>query len=305
MIPDIPYSKLKTFYYVAINKSFKKAALDLYITEGAVSQQVKDLEQRLEKKLLERSSKETVLTHDGMSLFNIVAPVVERLENIVNEFKQKSGRLTGKVTVASFEAFLRHFFPDYLNKFKSKYPDCEIFLFNATGKHIESMVLSGKVDFGIGSTEDLPEGVFGKEQWDFKRYFIAPLGHPLSKKKHLTFQDIAQFPIVMPDRTSKTGHRMFKELERYNPNLKITVEAGEWDLVMQYVKMGFGVSMLPGIAIQSKDRKQLYLIALSEIDETVSISRYGILVRKGKYLSPIARELIRFLSPDFDFSNHP
>jgi len=67
MIPDIPYSKLKTFYFVAINQSFKKAALDLYITEGAVSQQIKDLEKRLGKKLLERSNRETILTQDGVN----------------------------------------------------------------------------------------------------------------------------------------------------------------------------------------------------------------------------------------------
>ncbi len=303
MKQEISYPKFKTFYYIAIENSFKRAASRLYITEGAVSQQIKDLEVRIGKRLFDRSSRKVILTQDGLNLFNLVAPIIERVENVVEEFGQISGKLRGKITIVSFGALLVYLFPDYLNKFRSKYPECEIFLLNAPGKEIESAVLSGRVDFGIGSVEDLPESIVGKELWSFKRYFAAPLGHPLSRKRGMTFQDIAQFPIVMPDRTSKTGNRMFRELERYNPNLKITVEAGDWEVVMKYVEMGFGVSMLPGMIIQPKDKKRLYLRDLSEIDEKAGISKYGLLLKRGKYISPAAKELIRFLSPGIDFDS--
>jgi DNA-binding transcriptional LysR family regulator len=107
----------------------------------------------------------------------------------------------------------------------------------------------------------------------------------------------------MPDRASKTGHRVVKELERHNPNLKVTVEAGDWEVVMKYVEMGFGVSVLPGIVIQhrDKDKKQLYMKDLSEVDNRFGFSQYGLLVKRGKYLSRAARELIRYLSPEFNF----
>jgi LysR family cys regulon transcriptional activator len=301
MIPDIPFYKLKTFYYVAINKSFKKAALDLYVTDGAVSQQVKDLEQRLGRRLLERSSQKTFLTPDGVNLFNLIAPVVEKLENLIPEFEKASGRLSGKIRVASSGAILLHLFPPYVKKFKRKYPECEILLFSVPGQQVFSMILGGQVDFGIGSVENIPDGIVGNERWLFKRYFIAPLGHPLSKKKHLTIEKIAQYPIVMADRTSKSVQRLYDELRVYNPDPKITVEAGDWEVVLKYVEMGFGVSTVPGIIIQPKDRKRLFIIDLRRIDESANMSRYGILVKKGKYLSPVARELISFLSPNFDF----
>ena len=299
----LTYPKLKIFYYVALNKSLKQAALNLYITEGAVSQQIKDLETRLGKRLFERSGRKVNLTLDGLNLFNLIAPLIERVENVVDEFEQISGKLRGKITVGSFEAMLLQVLPDYLNRFRNKYPECEVFLVNGTSKEIESMVLSGRVDFGIGSTEELPPEIIGKELWRFKRYFIAPLGHALSKKKRLTLQDMARYPFVMPDRASKTGHRVVKELERYNPNLKVTVEAGDWEVVMKYVEMGFGVSVLPGIVVlhRDKDKKQLYMKHLSEVDKRFGFSQYGLLVKRGKYLSPPARELIRYLSPDFNF----
>ena len=301
MIPEIPFYKLKTFYYVAVNKSFKKAALDLYVTDGAVSQQVKDLEQRLGKRLLERSRQRTFLTPDGVNLLNLIAPVVEKFENLMPEFEKASGRLSGKIRVASSGAILLHLFPPYIKKFKRKYPECEILLFSVPGQQVFSMILGGQVDFGIGSVENIPDGIVGQERWFFKRYFIAPLDHPLSRKKHLTVEEIAQFPIVMSDRTSKSVQRLFDELKRYNPNPKITVEAGDWEVVLKYVEMGFGVSTVPGIIIQPKDRKRLFMVDLRRIDKSANMSRYGILAKKGKYLPPVAKELISFLSPNFDF----
>jgi len=302
MKPEIPYLKLKTFYCIAIESSFKKAAARLYVTEGAISQQIKDLETRLGKRLFERSNRKITLTPDGLNLFNLAAPIIEKFENVVDEFEQISGTLRGNVKIVSFGAMLVNVLPEYLVEFRRNYPECEIFLFSAAGEDIESMILSGSADFGVGPTDDLSDGIFGKEIWAFKRYFIAPLNHPFAKKKRLTFKDISEVPIVAPNRTSKSGKRFFKALERYNPDLKVTVEAGDWEVVMKYVEMGFGVSVLPEIMLRPKDQKRVYLRDLSEVEASSGFSRYGIIVRKGKYLSPVARELIKFLCPEFDFN---
>jgi DNA-binding transcriptional LysR family regulator len=302
MKPEIPYLKLKTFYRVAVESSFKRAAAKLFVTEGAVSQQIKDLEARLGKRLFERSNRRIKLTSDGMNLFGIAAPVIEQFENIADEFEQISGTLRGYVRIVSFSSMLVNVLPDYLSEFRAKYPECEIFLFSAAGEDIESMVLSGTVDFGVGATNDLPEVISGTIVWRFKRYFIAPLDHHLGKKKRLTFKDIAEVPVVAPNRTSKSGKLFFKRLEHYNPNPNVTVEAGDWEVVMKYVEMGFGVSVIPEIMLQPKDRKRLYIRDLGEIDTETGISEYGILIKKGKYLSPAARELIKFLCPKFDFN---
>lgn len=302
MKPYIPYSKIKTFFFVATERSFRKAAARLCVTEGAVSQQIKDLEARLGKRLLERSNRKSTLTPEGMDLFNLVGPIIEQFENVFDEFYQVCGKLRGNVSVVSFGAMLVRVLPRHLLEFKEKFPECEVFLYSASGKDIESLVLSGSVDFGVGPVDELPEPIVGQEIWKYKRYFIAPLGHPLAKKKHLTFKDIAEVPVVAPSRTSASGRRFLKALERYNPNLKVTVEAGEWEVVMTYVEMGFGVSVLPEIMIQPRLRKRLFLRELSEIEEGAGFSRYGVLLKKGKHVSPAARELIKMLAPHFDFS---
>lgn len=301
MKPEIPYFKLKTFYFVATESSFKKAAARLFVTEGAISQQIKDLETRLGKRLFERSNRKVNLTSEGLNLYNLIAPVIEKVENIGDEFLKLSGTLRGSVKLVSFGAMLVNVLPKYLIEFGRKNPECEVFLFSAAGEDIESMVLSGTVDFGVGPTDDLPEGLIGREVWRYKRYFIAPLDHPLARKKRLTFRDIAEVRIVAPNRTSKSGKRFFKVLEQYNPKLNVTVEAGDWEVVMKYVEMGFGVSVLPDIMMSGKDRRRMHFRLLDEVQAGSGLSRYGILLKRGKYISPAARELIKFLCPDFDF----
>lgn len=285
---DLPFSKLKTFYYVASKRSFKEAASSLSVTEGAVSQAIKDLESRLEAKLLERSNRNVRLTQRGKDLLSIVSSSIENLDNVFEEFERIKGKITGKVRIASFEAMLLQVFPSCLERFQRFYPECEILLYNSWGKQIHSMVLSGDIDFAIGSVRSLPDGIKGKELWRFDRYLIAPIDHPISKKKRLSLRDIADFSCVMP--TEGAGSESVpNKLKSINPNLKITVEAGSWHVVKQYVEMGFGISFLPGITIEDSDLSRFYLKPISNL---IGISQYGILVKKGKYISPAARELI-------------
>lgn len=303
MNSDIPYPKVKTFYYIVTEGSFKKAASKLCITPGAVSQQIKDLEDRMGKKLFDRSDKRIKLTVDGSNLFNLAAPAIEQFENIVEEFEQINESLKGTVAIASYGAMSLNYLPVILNAFRRAYPQCEILLYTAAGKDVQSLVMSGKVDFGIASTQELPDDILGKKLWEFKRYFIAPLGHPLANKKALTFDDIAQAPIVMPDRRTTSGHRFFRELSNYNPDLKVTVEAADWEIVKKYVEMGFGVSVLPEIMIQANDKKRIYFRDLVSINPNAGVSEYGIIIKRGKYLSRAARELIKSFSPEYDFDS--
>jgi DNA-binding transcriptional LysR family regulator len=157
---------------------------------------------------------------------------------------------------------------------------------------IRSMVLSGEAGLGVGSVENLPEKILGRELWQFDRYIITSLGHPLSKKKQMTNHDIARYPIVMPDKGDISCQALDRKLRTHNPNLRVTVEAGNWEVVVKYVELGFGVFVLPGICENAKDNDRIYLRPSSDI---LWYSRYGILLKKGKYVSPAARALIKSL----------
>ena len=68
---------------------------------------------------------------------------------------------------------------------------------------------------------------------------------------------------------------------------------------MKYVELGYGISMAPGILIQPNDKNRLYTRNLTKEEPLAKQSKYGILIKKGKYHSPATREMIKFLSPEF------
>ena len=104
----------------------------------------------------------------------------------------------------------------------------------------------------------------------------------------------------MPDKGGTSGQALDAKLRAHNPNLKVTVETGNWEVVMKYVELGFGISTVPAICENAKDNDRIYLRPSSDI---LGYSRYGILLKKGKYITPAARALIRFFSSDFDFDS--
>ena len=310
MKPDISYSKLRTFYYVARYSNARRAAQTLYITEGAVSQALADLERRLSRKLFVRMHRKTTLTSDGITLYKLVAPIVERCENIWSEFERIVGTLKGKIRIASWTGMVLHVLPEYVMQFKAAYPECDIILYNVSNKEIISMVRKGDADMGIGSIQKLPPEIVGWELWRFSRCCIAPLGHPLSKMDHVTLEDLAKYPFILADRGGVGGIRQEALLRSCNPDLKVVIEAVNWEVVIKYVEMGVGVSIVPEIVLQTEDKKSLFFQNMSESEERLGFSRYGVLLKKNRYLAPGAQEFITLLSPDLaqslvDFSFFP
>lgn len=293
---EISYTKLRTFYYVARYLSARRAAEALFITEGAVSQQIADLERRLRKKLLVRRERKTTLTPDGVNLLKLVTPLVERCENIGMEFERIAGTLRGEVRIASWTGMVLHILPEYVKQFKMLYPECDIVIYNVSNKEILSMLFAGEADVGIGSLEKLPPEIIGWELWRFERCCIAPLGHPLSKLKRITLEDLAKYPFILADRGGAGGIRQESLLRSCNPGLKVVMEAINWEVVIKYVKIGIGVSIVPEIMLQPEDKENLFFKNLSESEPRLGYSRYGILLMKDKYVVPGAREFISLLS---------
>jgi DNA-binding transcriptional LysR family regulator len=302
MKPDISYPKLRAFYYVARYCSARKAAQALFVTEGAISQQIADLERRLQKRLFVRLQRKTTLTSDGINLLKLVTPLVERCENIGLEFERIAGTLRGEVRIASWTGMVLHILPEYVKQFKAAYPECDIILYNVSNKEILSMMLTGEADVGIGSMEKLPPEIMGWELWRFKRCCITPLGHPLTKLKRITLEDLAKYPFILADRGGAGGIRQESLLRSCNPDLKVVMEAINWEVIIKYVEMGIGVSIVPEIMLQPKDKERLFYRSLSESEKRLGYSRYGILLMKDKYLVPGAQEFIRLLSPELAHS---
>ena len=115
---------LRTFCMAARYESFKAAASDLFVTASAVSQQIKSLEEELGVKLFERGSRDLALTDEGATLFEALNPLIDRLDEVVADFKQSGRRRSVRISVQPF--FASEFFVPRLREFTAMHPEIDI-----------------------------------------------------------------------------------------------------------------------------------------------------------------------------------
>ena len=115
---------LRTFCVAARYESFKAAADELFITASAVSQQVKSLEEELGVQLFERGTRDLKLTDVGHSLFEALSPLVDRLDEVVADFKKAGLRKSVRISVQPF--FASEYFVPRLSEFTARHPEIDI-----------------------------------------------------------------------------------------------------------------------------------------------------------------------------------
>lgn len=139
----------RIFNVVSQNKSFSKAAQELYMTQSAVSQAISKLEEELETQLFYRTSKGVILTNEGNILnehINSALGIIDVGENKILEFKTLK---TGQLRIGVGDTIARYFLLPYLEKFHLTYPGIKLNILNGTTTEICDFIKSGKADVGV------------------------------------------------------------------------------------------------------------------------------------------------------------
>ena len=146
---DINFEYYKVFYFVAKNQSFTKAAEKLFVSQPAITQNIKKLEDELGRKLFYRTNKGIKLTEEGKNLYNYLQSSIEILSNAEDKFKQYADMETGTIKIRTGRSNARAVLYEPLKAFMKAYPKIEIEL--TLGPHKESlrMLNNGEIDIVI------------------------------------------------------------------------------------------------------------------------------------------------------------
>ena len=126
---DINLELYKVFYYVATTLSFSEASRQLFISQSAVSQAVKNLEKKLGHTLFVRSTKRVILTPEGELLLQHVKPALSML-NEGEAVLSGEGNLTGQLRIGASDTLCRYFLIPYLRRFHKDHPEVRIKIIN-------------------------------------------------------------------------------------------------------------------------------------------------------------------------------
>ena len=164
-----------------------------------------------------------------------------------------------------------------------------------------------KLNLVVGSMLDVPGDLSYAPIHDFEQVLIVPHGHPLAGKPELTLEDLSPWPLILPPKRQITWRLVDLVFQQARVPYTVALEVGGWEVIKQYVSMGMGISVIASICLTESDRDRLTARSLSQWFPSRS---YGVVVRKGKFLSPQARAFIELIQPhlferrDYDESGH-
>ncbi len=287
---------LRAFCQTARLGSVSRAAEALYVSQPAVTLQLQALEREMGVKLLERSGRRLTPTREGEALYELARPLVEGIDGLDAAFRdQIRGMDAGELNVAAGSSTILYLLPTIVEAFRRAQPGVRLTLHNVTGAGGLNLLRSDDVDLAVGSMIDVPADLSYAPIYNFDPMLITPIGHPLSEKRTLALEDLSPYGLILPPKRLTTYRLVDLVFQQNRVPYTVALEVGGWEVIKQYVAMGMGISIVTSICLTEADRGRLASRSLAKYFPARS---YGVVVRKGKYLSPQARAFTELIQPD-------
>ena len=280
--------QLRAFCHAVRTQSISKAAERVHLSQPSVSLQIKALEQEMGTVLFERRGPKISLTPEGRALYELASPLVEGIDNLPDAFAERCGDLdTGEIHIAAGESTILYLLPGFVERFAAACPGIEIRLHNVTGREGLERLRADSVDFAVGAMLDTPADIVYQPIFTYPTVLITPHDHPLTTLPEVTLDDIAPYGLILPPRHLSTWRIVDIVFQQHRVEYKVKIEAGGWEVIKRYVARGLGVSIVSSICMTEEDR-----LAATPLDAYFPSRTYGVVLRRGKFLSPAARRFL-------------
>ena len=232
----------RVFKEVAETGNISAAAKNLYISQSAVSQSIKQLETALQARLFARSPRGVTLTGEGQMLYQYVRNALGLLATGEDKLSQAQQLLLGTLTIGASDTVTGQFLTPYLDEFHHQHPGIRLKIVSGRSAKVASMLRSGGVDIAFASS---PKDAT-LETWPcFTTHsvFVAGKNYHCDFDKIYTRQEMAEFPLILLER--KASSRVFLEQEFLKAGVTLTpeIELSSRQLLVTLAGIGLGVAL--------------------------------------------------------------
>lgn len=288
---------LEIFCKVVEERSFSKAAEALFLTQPTISSHIKNLEEELNIKLLDRLGRDVVPTKAGEVLYKYAKEIVNLKKNAVQALDEFKGIVKGRLIIGGSTIPGEYILPEYIAGFKKTHPDITVTLKIGDTQDIIDMLLNGSVEMGVVGSKTNDKRIECKEFLKDELALIASGRHFKKSKAKIDKKDLKNLPIIIREKGSgsrKTIEEIFKMHGIDIENLNIVAEFGSTEAVKQAVKSGIGVSFVSRFAVKSEiQNKTLKAIPIKDFNIT---RHFYIITDKARAVSPVCQSFIKMLA---------
>jgi len=235
------YVQLRAFHYVAICGGFSRAAEALLLTQPAISDQVRKLEEEYDVLLFNRYKKQVTLTESGERLLDITKRMFDMEEQALGLLSESRALRSGTLRIV---ADAPHHLLHILARFRQKYPGIRVSLRSGNTESVVTSLYSYEADVGV--LGQVPTS----RDFDVVKLNSTPIvaftatDHPLAGSKAVSLKDLASHSLVMRERGSKTREKLEQLAAELEIELQPAVEAEGREAVREIVASGGGVGFV-------------------------------------------------------------
>lgn len=284
---------LKIFCDVIETQSFSKAAMLNYISQSAVSQQIRGLEEKYDRKLIERGKRNLAPTQAGRLLYEGAKEILEHYRLMENRIQVLSKTIAGSLRVATVYSVGLHELPPYLKEYMRRYPLANIHVEYSRANRIYDELVSGAVDLGIVAYPVRRSGIEVIPFREDQLVLISAPDQPLAKSKKLEIAKLARSRFIGFERDIPTRRAIDRILRQRGVTVEVVMEFDNIETIKRAVEIGAGISIVPAMTVRSEvESGALVSIELNGNDLRRPI---GILCKKGKERTQVMERFIDIL----------
>lgn len=237
---DVDFELYKVFYTVAKNKHMTKASKELHISQPAISQSIKKLEEQLGGTLFLRSNKGMELTEEGKMFYDYLKGAIELIKNAENDFTSFKDLSKGEVKIGCSTTLTKLLLLDPLKKFHRDYPNINIQIKNDLTSNLINDLKLGKLDFVIFNESGIKEKNLNLEKIaELKQGFIYNPDFFDDEIEDL--DDLNKYPLILQKEESNS-RKMLEYITALNEvKLIPKMEVVSQELVTEFTNIGFGI----------------------------------------------------------------
>jgi LysR family transcriptional regulator, cyn operon transcriptional activator len=279
---------LRYFLAVAETLHFRRAAEMIPVSQPSLSQQIKQLEEEIGTRLLDRAGRTVRLTRAGAVFRKHARQAIREMEEAQIEIDELEGLQRGALAVGVVQTVNAYLIPDMVARFSEAHPNISLKVEELSGPEIEAGVVSGGLDVGIGFIPPLTDKVDQEPLFEEDLVLIASTRHRLSARARLSIRELDGEPLVLLGDNYCTRRVIAECFRTAGVRPHVAIEMNSIEGILATIRHTNIATILPRLSLGAARDAHVKAVALRNPTPRRSV---GLLWRKGSYRNAAARAL--------------
>jgi len=278
---------LKYIVEVAREKNFARASQKVFVSQPALSMQIKKLEDNLGVNIFERDKQNFLVTPVGAEIIKKAEIILRESEEIKNIAKNSKDPLSGEIKIGAFPTVASYFLPNFVKNIRKKFPQLKTYLVEAKSDELIEKLKSGEIDCALLAMPVNNENLVGEKIFSEKFVLATYKGHPLAKKNKIQIKELKNQELMLLEDGHCLRDQALEICSAVRAYEKTDFKATSLETLRQMVANGTGITLMPEIAMRNDD-KIAYVKIFNAPFRTI-----GIYYRKSSVRKNLIKEIIR------------